>query len=81
MSPARTAAVVLTALVAIARVWAGVHWPSDAYGALVCSAATLALALAVRPALERIGRRGIDLAGEALRTDRLLGSRAPASRR
>jgi len=72
--------VVLTALVAIARV-GGRPLALGHLRRLVWSAATLAPAMAVRPALERIGRRGIDLAVEALRTDRLLGARVPASRR
>lgn len=40
----RGACVVAVALAGLARVWAGVHWPSDVYGGLVWGAAALAVA-------------------------------------
>ena len=40
-------------LTALSRVWAGVHWPSDTYGALVWSGALVALVLMFRPAVVR----------------------------
>ena len=52
--PARALAVAFVVLGALGRVWAGVHWPSDAYGAAIWSATTLALLFALRPALRRL---------------------------
>ena len=52
--PARALALAFVALSALGRVWAGVHWPSDTYGAAIWSAATLALLLSLRPALRRL---------------------------
>lgn len=46
----RVLSVLGVALMATSRMWAGVHWFSDTYGALVWGSAVLALALALRPA-------------------------------
>ena len=51
--PVRVACALAVALTAIARVWAGVHWPSDTIGAVVWMGGALALAAAVRAPLER----------------------------
>jgi membrane-associated phospholipid phosphatase len=45
----RVGSAVAIGLMALSRVWAGVHWPSDTYGALVWSAALVAFVLAFRP--------------------------------
>jgi membrane-associated phospholipid phosphatase len=37
----------------MARVWAGVHWPSDVLGSVLWAAAMLAILAAIRPALAR----------------------------
>ena len=52
--PARGAAAALVTLFALSRMWAGVHWLSDVYGAFVWSGLAIALLLAVRPALRRL---------------------------
>ena len=64
--PARVASAVVVGLFALSRVWAGVHWPSDTYGALLWASLLLAALMAVRPALAR----GCERAGAVLRTQR-----------
>ena len=49
----RIAAVVVPALFAISRMWAGVHWLSDGYGAVLWGLCLVATLLALRPALRR----------------------------
>jgi membrane-associated phospholipid phosphatase len=51
--PVRLAGVAAVVLMGIARMWAGVHWFSDTYGAVVWVAAAFALALAYRHWLPR----------------------------
>ncbi|MDA0366467.1 MAG: phosphatase PAP2 family protein, partial [Chloroflexi bacterium] len=53
VAPVRVACVAAIALTALSRMWAGVHWPSDTYAAVVWGAAALALAVALRPAFGR----------------------------
>ena len=52
--PARGAAVALIGTFALSRMWAGVHWLSDVYGAFVWGGLAIALLLAARPALRRL---------------------------
>ena len=60
VTPARVAAVVVMLLYALSRMWAGVHWLSDTYGAVLWSATLLALLLAFRPALGQVCDRAIE---------------------
>lgn len=53
----RIGSVVAIALMAMSRIWAGVHWPSDTYGALVWSGALLASVLTLRPTVVSFCRR------------------------
>ena len=62
--PARVVSAVAVGLFALSRMWAGVHWPSDTYGALLWASLLLAALMAVRPALVH----GCERAGAALRT-------------
>ena len=55
--PARVLIVVSIGLTALSRVWAGVHWPSDTFGALLWSALALAVVMACRPATRALCRR------------------------
>ncbi len=52
--PARIVSVVIVALTATSRMWAGVHWLSDTYGAVLWAGALLAFVLALRPIARRI---------------------------
>jgi undecaprenyl-diphosphatase len=52
----RLIAVVGVGLVAIARMWAGVHWLSDTYGAVLWGSALLAAVAAIQPVLEAAAR-------------------------
>ncbi len=69
--PARVLIAIAIALMALSRIWAGVHWLSDTYGALLWAALTLSVVMASRPvaraladraaAWRRAGRRsGVD---------------------
>ena len=52
--PARLGSVAIVALTATSRMWAGVHWLSDTYGAVLWAGALLAFVLALRPIVRRI---------------------------
>lgn len=52
----RVAASVVVLLGGVARVWAGVHWPSDVLGSVAWAAAVLAALAALRPLLRRATR-------------------------
>ena len=52
--PARALAASAIILVAVSRMWAGVHWPSDTYGSLLWSALALAVVLALRPMIRSL---------------------------
>lgn len=52
--PARLLAVAGVALAGTSRMWAGVHWFSDTWGALVWALAVMMAVLAIRPALARL---------------------------
>ena len=49
--PARVAAGTAIGLVALSRMWAGVHWFSDTYGALLWAGVLVALLMALRPSV------------------------------
>ena len=57
--PARVVTATAIVLVALSRMWAGVHWFSDTYGALLWAGVLLALLMALRPSValgcQRIG--------------------------
>lgn len=55
--PARLGSVAIVALTATSRMWAGVHWLSDTYGAVLWAGALLAFVLALRPIARRICAR------------------------
>lgn len=52
--PARAAAVTGIGLAATSRMWAGVHWFSDTWGAVFWTLALMMAVLAVRPAISRL---------------------------
>ncbi len=53
VSAVRVGAAVVVLLAGVARVWAGVHWPSDAIGSVLWAAVVLAAVAALRPLLRR----------------------------
>lgn len=53
VSAVRAGAAAVVLLAGIARVWAGVHWPSDAVGSVLWAAVVLAAAATLRPLLRR----------------------------
>lgn len=59
--PVRIACVVAVMLYALSRMWAGVHWFSDAYGGLIWGAALVAGVMALRP----LFTEGCDRAAES----------------
>ena len=56
--PLRVVAASAVVLTAVSRMWAGVHWFSDTWGGLLWAGATVALVMAVRPALVRLAGGG-----------------------
>ncbi len=58
--PARVLIAALIVLTAVSRMWAGVHWPSDTYGALLWAALALAVVMALRPTTRAIWGRAVD---------------------
>ena len=54
VAPARVTCVAIVALYGTSRMWAGVHWLSDTYGAVLWASALLALLMTFRPALSEL---------------------------
>jgi len=52
----RVVAVTWVVLVAVSRMWAGVHWLSDAYGSVLWGALLISVLFAARPAVQRFAR-------------------------
>jgi undecaprenyl-diphosphatase len=57
--PARVFVAVLIALTAFSRIWAGVHWPSDTYGAVLWTALALAVVMAFRPTIRVLSSHAV----------------------
>ncbi len=58
--PARVGAAAIIVLYALSRMWAGVHWLSDTYGAVLWASTLLAILMALRPGFAEVCDRAAD---------------------